>query len=91
MLKKGDSNQQLVYYQVRHESRILKMWLIYGSIGRHWDIHNPGNRDTTYGKMEKEGRYGDRQSPRCACYGYIVLVDNSDTRIIYNYIHYRRI
>lgn len=30
MLKKGDSNQQLVYYQVRgRESRILKMWLIW--------------------------------------------------------------
>jgi hypothetical protein len=67
MLKKGDRNQQLVYYQVRrHESRILGLQHATnprGSIGRYRDIYHSGNRDTTYGKMEKEGRYGHRQSP----------------------------
>jgi hypothetical protein len=67
MLKKGDSNQQLVYYQVRHhESRILKLQNgvhLRAYIGWHRDVHHSRNRDTTCGKMEKEGRYGYRQSP----------------------------
>lgn len=30
--------------------------------------------------MEKDHRYGHRQPPRCARYGYVVLVDSDSTR-----------
>ena len=45
----------------------------HGLIGWHWDIYHSPNRDTVYGKMEKDPRYGHRQQPRCARYGCVVL------------------
>ena len=66
MLKKDDKNQQLVYYQVRHYDP--RFWNgivthLHGSIGWHRDVYRSRHRNTTYGKMEKDPRYGHRQSP----------------------------
>ena len=44
-----------------------------GFIGRHRDIYHSRNRDATCGKMEKDCRYGHRESPRCARHGCVIL------------------